>query len=458
MSTRRLLLIVLLPALALAACGGDDPRGVILIGVDTLRADHLGLYGASRPTSPFLDELAAGGAVFEHAFATSPWTLPSFASIFTGRLQSGHAAGILLSNSDEEWDPNRIGLHERVMLDPAAETLAEALRGAGFETIAVAQNPNLDPAFGVDRGFTVYDYRQGSYDDKRRADVVVDLAFEHLDSRTGEDFFLFLHFFDPHMQYDAPAPYGGMFTGGLDGGFTLPVAEDPRELDRDAENLSQARKEFISAAYDEEIRFLDSQLERLVDGLRERGLWDTSLVIFTSDHGEELFEHDGFEHGHTVYNEVIGVPLIVWGPGVTPGRGVVPVSIADIMPTTLDALGMVPPDGIFGTSLWPYLHDGDDLSSRLIVAEGVLYGSEKKTGILWPHKIIVDPEDNRVELFDLEADFGESSPLPAGTDTAQRLLDLLELRLLASRQGVTYEQIELDPELRRRLRSLGYIR
>jgi len=453
-----LLVLVLSVAAGLSSCVAPAPRVVVLIGVDTLGADHLGVYGADRPTSPFLDQLAAEGVVFENAFATSPWTLPSFASIFTGKLQSGHGAGIRLDRSEQDWEPQRVGLHRRVILDPAAETLAEALAADGFATIAVAQNPNLDPAFGVDRGFAVYDYVMGSHDDKRSADVVVDQALAWIDQRETEDVFLFVHFFDPHMQYGAPAPYGGMFTDGFGDEFSLPIAVDPRQLNREAAGVPLRRKQFITAAYDEEIRFVDSQIERLVEGLRQRHLWDQALVIFTADHGEELFEHGGFEHGHTLYNEVIRVPLIIWGPDVVAGARTAAVSIADVMPTVLDSLGLPVPNATFGISLSPYLRGAQPSSERLIAAEGTLYGPELKAGILWPYKIIMDPRTDRATLFNLQVDPGETSPLTSEPELLADLRELLRSRLLASSDNVEYRQLELDPELVRRLRALGYIR
>ncbi|MGD8329763.1 MAG: sulfatase [Acidobacteriota bacterium] len=440
----------------LAACAEPAPRLVVVIGVDTLAASHLGLYGAERPTSPFLDRLAEDGVVFEHAYATSSWTLPSFASIFTGRLQSGHGAGIRVNDTDDEWNEERVA-HRRVILDPSVPTLAEMLAAAGFTTLAVAQNPNLDPAFGVARGFDVYDYVMGSHANKRRAEVVVDRSLALIDEHAGDDLFVFIHFFDPHMSYGAPSPYGGMFTGGLDVGYGLPIAVNPREIDRRAPELPEDRRRFIAAAYDGEIRYLDSQLERLVGGLRERGLWDDALVILTADHGEELFEHDGFEHGHSLYDEVIAVPLIVWAPGLVAGRSTAPVSIADVTPTVLDFEGMEIPEGIFGIPLRPLLRGSDPAVERLIVAEGILYGSEKKAALRWPYKLILDREDGTEELFDLRQDPGERRTLADGERIAE-LREQLELALAAAAQGVTLQQLELDEELQRRLRALGYIR
>jgi len=448
--------LLLVGAVLSSGCGAPAPTRVILIGVDTLRADHLGTYGHTRPTSPFLDALSEQGVVFEQTFATSPWTLPSFASIFTGRPMSGHAAGIDTTTSDEEWDEAQVGTYDRAKLDPGVATIAEVISAAGIPTIAVAQNPYMDPIFGLDRGFDEYDYSRGENAEKRRADVVVDHALEWIDRQEGDDFFLFVHFFDPHMNYGAPEPWGGLFTSEVGGDFGLPVTGH-RALRNNAANLPPARKEFIAAAYDEEVRFVDAEIERFVVALKERGIWDESLVIFTADHGEELFEHGGFEHGHTMYNEVIRVPLVVWGPGIAAGRNTTPVSIADIAPTILDALGLDVFEGTMGKSLWPLLTRGEDLPQRLLVAEGALWGPDLRAGIAWPHKVILDLESGQVRLFDLSSDPREQEDLGGESALARTLLDRLEMQILASSQNVRHQGVELDPEMVRRLRSLGYI-
>jgi arylsulfatase A-like enzyme len=448
--------LVMLAALLATACGAPAPRRVILIGVDTLRADHLGTYGYERPTSPFLDTLAEQGVVFEHTFATSSWTLPSFASIFTGRSMSGHAAGIDTTASDEEWDDTQVGTYGRAKLDPGVVTIAEVISAAGIPTIAVAQNPYMDPVFGLDRGFDEYDYVRGENAEKRRADVVVDHALEWVDRQEGGDFFLFVHFFDPHMNYGAPEPWGGFFTSEVEGDFTLPVTGH-RALRNNAATLPPNRREFIAAAYDEEIRFVDAEIERFVNALKERGLWEGSLVIFTGDHGEELFEHGGFEHGHTMYNEVIGVPLIIWGPGIPAGRESTPASIADIAPTILEALGLEVFEGTMGRSLWPLMTRGESLPQRLLVAEGSLWGPDMRAGIAWPRKLILDLESGQVQLFDLRNDPAEQVDLGSDPSLVGDLVERLEMQLVAASHDVRYQGVELDPEMVRRLRSLGYI-
>jgi arylsulfatase A-like enzyme len=448
--------ILLLAAAIATGCGPPEPRRVILIGVDTLRADHLGTYGYERPTSPFLDTLAEQGVVFERTFATSSWTLPSFASIFTGRSMSGHAAGIDTTTSDEEWAENQVGTYGRAKLDPGVETIAEVISAAGIPTIAVAQNPYMDPIFGLDRGFDEYDYARGENAEKRRADVVVDHALEWIDRQEGGDFFLFVHFFDPHMNYGAPEPWGGLFTSGVEGDFSLPVTGH-RALRNNAATLPPYRREFIAAAYDEEIRFVDAEIERFVSALKERGIWEGSLVIFTGDHGEELFEHGGFEHGHTMYNEVVGVPLMIWGPGIMPRRTRAPATIADIAPTILEALGLEVFDGTLGRSLWPLLTRGEELPERLLVAEGALWGPDLRAGIAWPRKVILDVDSGEVRLFDLRNDPREMVDLGDDPALVADLLERLEMQLLAASHDVRHQAVELDPEMVRRLRSLGYI-
>jgi len=258
------------------------------------------------------------------------------------------------------------------------------------------------------------------------------------------------------MNYGAPEPWGGLFTSEVEGGFSLPVTGH-RALRSNAANLPPARKKFIEAAYDEEVRFVDAEIERFVNALKERGIWEDSLVIFTGDHGEEFFEHGGFEHGHTMYNEVIRVPLVVWGPGIVAGRNPSPVSIADIAPTILDALGLEVFEGTMGKSLWPLLTRGEELSGRLLVAEGALWGPDTRAGIAWPHKVILDLESGQARLFDLISDPGEQQDLGGDSALAGTLLERLEMQILASARNVRHQGVELDPEMVRRLRSLGYI-
>jgi arylsulfatase A-like enzyme len=434
-------------ALALAALLGPGCRrpradSALLVVVDTLRADHLGAYGSEREASPAFDAWAAEGRLFERAWATSPWTLPSVASILTGLEPARHAAGRPMPDA---------GKRTFTALGDGAGTLAEWLTAEGWRTAAIINNPFLHEKFGVARGFESWDYQAASRTRGRRADEAVDAALEWLDGVGDRPWLLVLHLFDPHLAYDAPEPFLGRFTDGA------PPAARRRPL---SWLRHRVKKEgggpllgALGGAYDEEILFVDSQLSRLRRGLAERGLADRTLVVLTADHGEELGEHGGFEHGHSVHEEVLRVPLVLVGPGIEPGRSAAPVSLVDIVPTVLAALGVEAPGGLPGTSLL-----GEPPASRTLVAERVLYGRENKAAVRWPWKAIFTPgADDEVALFDLEADPGERQDLArVRPEVAARLKELLQALERAGAQA-DGGAAALDPETERELRSLGYI-
>ena len=464
MARRGRILIGLLGLAALLAggsCGGGvDPdaseterRSVVLVVVDALRADHLGIYGYDRPTSPEIDRWSAGGRIFERAYATSPWTLPSFGSILTGRLPSAHAAGIEVADQARA-DVEVAAARNFITLGAAVPTVGEALVANGYATAAFVTNPFLDPRFGLDRGFTDYDHFEASNTEIRRASAVVDLSLDWIDAHAGAPFFIMVHLFDPHLDYDAPPPYRGRFAQALDGVLELPVRGLWPIRNRVAD-IGAAEREFISAAYDEEIAYVDDQFGRLIRGLDTRRLLDGSLVILTSDHGEELFEHGGFEHGHSMYDEVLRVPLVIGGPGVNPGRVATPVSLTDLMPTILQAAAAPLSGEIAGRSL---LRPESAAAPRPLIAERVLYGPETKAIVAWPYKAILDVDSGETRLFDLSADPAEQRDLSA-TDpqTLRRLLGQLSAGLDQDRSPAAGAGAELDDDLVARLRALGYI-
>ncbi|HEX5066465.1 MAG TPA: sulfatase, partial [Myxococcota bacterium] len=264
------------------------PRSVVCIVVDTLRADHLGAYGdTEHATSPQLDAWLARARLYELAFASSPWTLPSVGSIVSGLWPSHHGAG--------RWA--RSGKERRLTrLDPEHATLAERFQDAGFATAAIVSNHFMRPDSGIEQGFGLYDFEAVTNESGRRADETVRRALAWIDARGEQRFFLLVHIFDPHMNYDAPPPFRGRFSASIETQLGLPVA-DGRKIRRELAKLSDADRRFIGAAYDEEIAAVDAQLGVLLEGLEARGMLKTSLVALTADHGEELFEHGSFEHG-----------------------------------------------------------------------------------------------------------------------------------------------------------------
>jgi len=428
---------------------------ILLVIVDTLRADGLGVYGYPRATSARLDAWAERGAVFERAFSTAPWTLPSVASILTGRYPAGHGSG-----RGKVAAPN--GRSKRVFLgiDASAPRLAGVLSSHGYATAALVTNSFLRPGFGIAEGFESYDQTRNRFIGERRADVMVDRALEWIDGRPRESpWFLLLHLLDPHQPYDAPAPEKGRFTSDYHGALESPIGPESdlvRRVKQRRIELDDADRAFVRGLYDEEVAFVTEQLARLLDGLDQRGVLERGLVVLTADHGEEFFDHGALEHGHTFYQELLRVPLVVWGPGVRAGHREAPVSLVDVAPTLLDATGVAAPEGFDGVSLWPVLTSGERMPKRQLIAENSLYGTQRRVIVEWPYKLIVDVEEPQAALYDLERDPGERHDLAAERpEVAKRLAAALAKRPAGATRGAP---VELDAETERDLRALGYLR
>lgn len=314
-------------ALLLASCAGRSPSGppkpeiVILISIDTLRADHLGCYGYPRKTSPYLDRLASEGTLFEDAMTPAPWTLPAHASLLTGLYPSRHGV-----KGFGHYLPAKI------------DTLAQLLHRQGYVTAAVVNSHLLTSRSGLDRGFREFVYLEEVVPQREPTKGIIDQATSWLGRFREQKLFLFVHTYDVHSDYKAEERYEREFVrpyvGRADGTSRQLMAfrEGKAALGRgDASHLIDL--------YDAGIRQTDDELLRLTDYLRASGLLERTLLVITSDHGEESFEHGGVLHGKTQYQEVVKVPLILRGPGIPKGRRVAaPVSLLDVMPTLLARL------------------------------------------------------------------------------------------------------------------------
>jgi arylsulfatase A-like enzyme len=387
----------------LLACGEGKPRlNLVLIGVDTLRPDHLGCYGYERNTSPYIDEFASNGVLFENVVAPSPWTLPSFATVFTSLYPTQH------------------GAHgSRSVLRADVTTLASLLQANGYATGAVVNAPYLKGHHGVDRGFDFYYMTppEGRYADGTTRDV---LAW--IDKNRDRPFFMFAHYFDPHYPYDPPAPYDTVFCPGNMGPTTSPYnltglsrlrVSDFEQL----ASLSDADWDHIRSLYDGEIAFTDKAIGDLLEGLDKRGLTGNTLIVFLSDHGEEFFEHHGYEHGHSQYDELIKVPLVFSLPGVLPGglRISRQVRLLDVEPTILDILDISPWTEPEGESIMPLMTGSGEvlrtekslLPPEIAFSEAILYGDERKSLRAYPWKIIYDVKQDETACFNLADDPGE---------------------------------------------------
>lgn len=335
---RRALLLALAAALASCAPAHEERASFLLITCDTLRADQLGFLGHARPTSPNLDALAAESVVFERAWSTAPLTGPALSALLTGR------------------PPEELGLSDnRVWLGEAAETLAERGRAAGIETAAVVSNWVLRKRErgGVQQGFEHFDdtmrTAEASRPDlkERLAADTTDAALAWLASRDpARPFFLWVHYQDPHGPYTPPADCLAPFPPEPRGEPTLGVGQDQKvrgALPAYQVVDEERRPEAYRSRYEAEIRYFDRELGRLLDELRARGLFATTTLAFTADHGESLGENGWwFSHGQTLQRELVAVPLLLRPPGgASPARREsAPASHLDLLPTALAALGL----------------------------------------------------------------------------------------------------------------------
>jgi arylsulfatase A-like enzyme len=422
------------------SCAKDEPRfNVLLIGVDTLRPDHLGCYGYDRPTSPAIDGLAREGVLFEAPVSQCPWTLPSFASMFTSLYPTQHGAGINMSG-----------------LGTAFPTMAGILAGEGYATGAVLSSLVLSPEFGVNRGFGYYDVNAA--DERRDALDVTRLALTWLDGLDGQPFFLFVHYFDPHLPYAPPTPYDTLFGGGLRGSMgsvfdIKPLVEDEVTLDdRLAEFTEQDWRRIVSL-YDGEIGFTDMAIGRLLAGLSERGLRRKTLVVLLADHGEEFYEHGGLGHGHTLFDEVIRVPLILSLPGGLPGgvRVKSQVRMVDVLPTVLDILHIESAYMPEGVSLLGMVEgrerahprEGSLFPAHMAYSEGLRRGTERKSVCAYPWKLIYDTETDVDMVFNLETDRGEAEPITGRLPESVAILKDALMRNLIMLEDTWY--VEMVP-------------
>jgi arylsulfatase A-like enzyme len=341
---RTLAVLTLLGGCMLCACKQAEKPDIILITLDTTRADRLGIYGNSPSPSPNLDRLAQRSVVYERAYATSSWTLPSHASIFTGLLPSRHGAG--------RPDPNLLP-EVAWRFAPLAEefvTLAELLHASGYRTAAVIGGAAMSADLGVAQGFEHYDATFEAFADKwngKRAAYVADRAIELIRSFADQPYFLFLNFFDPHRPYDPP--------DGRQRGLPEVSAEAERaileKLGSPPVPLGQLEPALLAAVqamlvrYDAEIAYMDAQLERVLAAVGELPRDAQPIIAITSDHGESFGEHYFFVHGVHLYEDNVRVPLLIHDPreGDAGARVERAVQNHQLFATLLDAAGVEPP-------------------------------------------------------------------------------------------------------------------
>ena len=464
------------------------PRLIMIVSIDTLRADHLGLYGYGRLTSPTLDLFASEGSVFTDASSTSPWTLPAHASMLTGRNPMSH--GVMRFDS---------------ALPSEIDSLAGLLKKQGYQTAAVVNSTWLKKEpYRLTRDFDQYLFVDDTMDRRAPNTWITEQAMTWIRERDEKPLFLFVHYYDVHADYASLPEYEKLFVTEYDGevdgtAWQLATASfeddflemchkeyDPTKcrigslekymaVDRSVQKLilDEADLEYLEQLYDSGIRQLDTELGRLFSAIESEGLGDESLTVIVSDHGEEFMEHGRVDHFLTVYQEILRVPLIFRGRGIPAGRRIdTPVSVIDIAPTILSAAGILPSKGIEGLDLMS-LMKGDDPAG---FGERFLYG-EAAGGLSYelmmnniypvyrsvrrgPHKLIYDSKLEEAWLYDLSQDPYEQNDIRAeNPEIAQALLEEMRSRYSEFAPAPAPEnQIDLESEELERLRALGYIR
>jgi arylsulfatase A-like enzyme len=468
---RRAILCATVALVATAAWSADVRRpDVVLVVVDTLRADRLGAWGNRRGLTPFLDELAGRAHVFTRAYAQAPWTNPSVASLFTSRYQSQHGITEFLS-----------------VLAADEQTLAEALGEAGWATGGFSANGLLSRRAGFDQGFDAYRsfLQLGGAEDRllrpaKRADEITAEGMRWLDevraSRPDVPVFLYLHYMEPHTPYAPPpallervrGPGAPLDLGALNRAVVLANLTAP----------APAVLRDIQDAYDAEVLAIDEGLRALAAALDARGLLETSLLVVTADHGEEFQEHGGMGHGRTLYDEVLHVPLVIRTPGQ--GRGVVVdrlVSSVDVAPTILEVAGVPPRPTFEGVSLARDLTARgtpsslrrwlarlfDDRPAPVVFSErrpqqaGAVRGPTHEDAVVSGWGKVIRSSDGSRAFYALDVDPGERRPDRVDEGEREHLDDRLRaMRARAERNRTPAETHAIDERTRGMLRALGY--
>ena len=443
------------PVLWLSGCArrrrakGPD---VILIVIDTLRADHLGCYGYFRNTSPGIDRFAADSLLFENCFSHAPSTSASVASILSGFL------------------PHETRVTNKTVMSKKLRTLPLLLAPHGYRTAAVVSNYVFREKRGWETGFDVYDAQMKGRElnrsiPERIAEHTTDRVVKFLKKFRKENLFLWLHYQDPHGPYTPGAEFAKLFKSNIE--------KNPRILEVNEKfsgrgGIPQYQKlgenrdfhHYVSQ-YDAEIRYADRHIERLFDILKELELYSDSLIIFTADHGEGMGEHDYyFAHGEYLYNTLTHVPLIIKYPGGSAGTKKDVVEHIDIVPTILKALNITPAPNLRGSDLAGSIPANREIFAKM--ETGMVKDNIKYSLLADGFKIINTPLYDRYELYDMQKDFGEENDLINETAYRQLRQDMkIRLERLLQQDLLKLGKVntgELSEEELKKLKTLGYVK
>jgi len=424
----------------------NRPQGpnIILITIDTLRADHLGIYGHSRGTSPNIDNLVQKGILFENAYSQAPWTYPSMSSMHTSLY------------------PSQIGADDiSYKLNDSFLTLAEFMQNGFYKTIAVISNIVVTDIMGFSQGFDIYDQSSLREKNEYTSHLVTDQAIKYLSNTNGNKLFLWLHYMDPHSNYIRHTEYGysSNYSGELGDN---PAAANLNKL-IESSDISEQDIQYVRDLYDEEISFMDKNIGRLLEALSALGLSSDTIIILTADHGEELLDRTRYGHMRTLYQELVHVPLIIYVPSMhntEPRKVKSSVEIRNIARTILDLSGLKN-NYIQGDNLLVIAED--DNSSSYAYNQIAHRGTKnaRSEGIIsnsW--KLINNISEQTYELYDLENDPLEKNNLFNKEDERLNNLkkDLItKMSLIDKERLVEIVEVEFKKEDIKKLKALGYI-
>jgi arylsulfatase A-like enzyme len=449
---------------AVLGCGGEsEPPSrpdIFLFTVESLRPDHVGCYTGVRDTTPNLDALARESVVYADAHSVTSWTLASHASMFTGLYPTAHGT-----------TGARSKLHDQ------ATTLADLLAANGYQTAGAASGPYLARGHNLNQGFEYYDDSAATVGTQGGAhDDITNPTLEKVIGRFLNSYrdaerplFFFAYYWDPHYDYIPPAPFDELYVEETHEKISMRGFESSHVVTKE---IRPAELDYVLSQYDGEIRYTDHYLGRLFDELKEAGLWQDSVIIVTSDHGEEFFDHGEKGHKHSLYAESVHVPLIVKYPrSARTGRDDRLVSLVDLFPTILELAGVEGVPAHQGKSLLDPDPDPDrsiffELLStfyhRLADRPGFRREDEEWLAVRRrDRKLISVPSQSRRELYRMESDRMEQLDIateePEQVADLQRLLDAWRAESMAIGESMSRAEADLDPEQIERLRELGYL-
>jgi len=465
-ATLRSIALATLAVLGGVACSDSRPRRIVLITLDTTRADHIGAYGSPDASTPELDRFASDAVLFERAYSTSSWTLPAHASLFTGLLPCEHGAQAT-SSDDTTAAHDRLAYPVRP-LSARFDTLAERLADAGYRTVGIVGGPALVADLGVGQGFEHYEDSFASplhrYTGKRASEIA-DRAIHYLERFRDDRLFLFVNFYDPHAPYRPPPPFDGNLQPTVEDVTPrlverIVTGEAPRPVDRLAGPLREGLHA-LRAGYRAEVSYMDHHLGRVLRTLASLPGHELTWIVITSDHGESFGEHYFVSHSSSLYEPELHVPLLVRGPGWEGGRRIeTAVQNHRVFSTLLRSAGLA-------TATAPAL--SLDPGASAIVSEvkrnettvrlfGDYFDRDLRAIHAWPYKMIVSTSGD-IELFDLDRDPGELDNL--ASRMPERVRELGDLLGQTVREhGPLFDENErapLSPEAAAALRALGYI-